>query len=79
VADCIARENRPLGSGPSIRAELAKTGPLSVTVPAKKYPPVTPSRLRLNEKSGLDYCSKTKTAGFASLSETTANFDGETT
>jgi hypothetical protein len=63
---------------------LAKTGPLSVTVPAKKYPPVTLSRLRLNEKSGLEgmnehYCSKSKIAGFASLSETTANFDGETT
>jgi hypothetical protein len=47
-------------------------------IPARHAQPAQAER---EERVGgdEDYCSKTKTAGFASLSETTANFDGETT
>ena len=64
-------------------APPAGAGPLSVTVPVEEFPPVTLVGFSVSEESesvesGED-CSKIKTPGFGSLSETATNFEAETT
>jgi hypothetical protein len=58
-------------------------GPLSVTVPVEEFPPVTLvgfSESKERERDGgAEDSSKSKTAGFGSLSDTATNFDGEMT
>jgi hypothetical protein len=56
-------------------------GPLSVTVPVEEFPPVTLVGLRISEErkrvGGGEACSKSRTAGLGSFSETATNFAGE--
>jgi len=57
----------------------AGAGPLSVTVPVEEFPPVTVAGFRVVEEServgGGEDCSKIKTAGLGSLSETATSFE----
>ena len=60
----------------------ARAGRLSVTVSVEERPSVTLERLRFCEERRVggreDYCSRIKTAGFASFIVITTNFDGDT-
>src|SRR5713226_338516 len=55
--------------------------PLSVTVPVEEFPPVTLVGFRVSKErervGGGEDCSKSKTAGLGSFSETATNFDAE--
>src|SRR5438309_712461 len=60
----------------------AGAGPLSVTVPVEDCaPPITLVGLRISEErkrvGGGEACSKSRTAGSGSFSETATNFAGE--
>jgi len=63
-------------------APPAGAGPLSVTVPVEKFPPVTLVGFNVVEEServgGGEDCSKIKTAGLGSLSEIATNFEAVT-
>jgi hypothetical protein len=59
-----------------------EAGPLKVTVPVEEFPPVTLVGFSESEEremaAGTEDSSKSKTAGFGSLSETATNFEGDT-
>jgi hypothetical protein len=57
-------------------------GPLRVTVPVEEFPPLTLAGFRVSEErervgGGEEDCSKSKTAGLGSFSETATNFETE--
>src|SRR5712692_7413144 len=62
-------------------APPAGAAPLSVTVPVEEFPPVTLVGFSVSDErervGGGEDCSKSKTAGLGSFSETATNFDAE--
>jgi hypothetical protein len=63
-------------------APPAGAGPLSVTVPAEEFPPVTlvgfsESEERATDAGAEEDCSNSKTEGLVSFCETPTNLEGE--